>query len=98
MATLLKLIEMIPQAIRLPIVFLMLGGAATLGAEARYMTVSDFTKSYVLDLKSEIRQLRQQIADPATSADVRALLREQLEALLDELCYEIPDDPYCKNR
>ena len=66
--------------------------------EARYMTVSQYTKSYVLDLKSEIRQLQKDLQRENISDEVKELLREQLDEMLDELCYESPDDPYCKGR
>lgn len=98
MAALLKLFEYIPKPIAQAVALILLGVFAFAGTETRYMTVSDFTKSYILDLKSELRSLRKDIADDEIAADIKEHLREQFEALLDELCYETPTDSYCKNR
>ena len=58
------------------------------------MTVGQYTKSYVLDLKREIRNIRKDLGrdiDP----EIRQMLEDQLAEMIDELCYEMPDDPYC---
>jgi len=94
----LDILKLIPKPIQLTIAGILLGGMAFAGHETRYMTVGDYTKSYVLDLKSEIREIRKDLATPELPQEVKDILLESLEALLDDLCYEVPDDPYCKNR
>lgn len=79
-------------------VLLMLAGGMVVGyAEVRFMTVADFTKSYVLDLKAAIRDYRADLKGAETDRE-RALIQEQIDALLDELCEERPKDPYCEGR
>lgn len=96
MNLILKLIEAMPPSVRLLFIGLLLGGACFAGAESRYMTVADFTKSYILDLKGEIRQIRYELQNPELSQEHRHLLEEQLEELIDELCLETGHkDPYC---
>ena len=90
------LLKIIPEAARVPIVFLLLGSLGVYGAEARYMTVDQFTKSYVLDLKSEIRDIQKELRDDSLSDREREMLEDLLNELIDELCYEAPDDPYCE--
>jgi len=90
------LLKMIPESLRMAIVFIILGGGAVLAAEARYMTVDQFTKSYVLDLKSEIRDIQRELREGELTERERELLEEQLAELIDALCYELPDDPYCE--
>ena len=94
----LELLKLIPRPIQLTLAGILIGGFAFAGHESRYMTVSDYTKSYVLDLKSEIRETRKDLANPDLAPEVREILKEALEALLDELCYEVPNDAYCKDR
>jgi len=94
----LELLKLIPRPVQLTLAGILIGGLAFAGHESRYMTVSEFTKSYVLDLKSEIREMRKDLATPNLAPEVRAILEEALESMLDELCYEMPDDTYCRNR
>lgn len=91
------LIGLIPKSLQIPILVFMLGGAGVFAHETRYMTVADFTKSYILDLKREIRENRNDLAK-TSDPQARALIQENIEQLLDELCLEIPTDPYCKAR
>lgn len=84
-----------PKSVRLLVAGSVLTGAVVMAAETRYMTVADYTKSYVLDLKAEIREIKKDLADTDLSPQVRTMLQEQLDSLLDELCYEVEDDPYC---
>jgi len=98
MKALLDFLRLVPVPVQIAIAGIVLGGAAFAGHEVRYMTVSDFTKSYVLDLKREIRELQKELADPDLLPRVREMLIEQLDDMVDELCYEVPDDPYCKDR
>jgi hypothetical protein len=93
-----EMLGLIPESVRVPILFLIIGGGGAFAAESRYMTVADYTKSYVLNLKSEIREIQKELADPEIDPDYRDMLMEQLEALVDELCYERPDDAYCHGR
>jgi len=65
--------------------------------EIRYMTVADFTKSYVLDLKSEIRELKDDLKK-ADSDGERRQIQKDIDALIDELCEERPNDPLCSQR
>jgi len=97
MKVILDLIKVIPLQMQVAIACLVIGGVAFAGLETRYMTVSDFTKSYILDLKREIRELEKELADPGLPPRVQEMLFEQLELMIDELCYEVPDDPYCKD-
>lgn len=87
-----------PKSVQIVILSAVLGVSLAWAHEQRYMTVSDYMKSYTLELKSEIRQIRKDLGRDSISADVKELLREQLEVMLDELCYESPDDVYCKDR
>ena len=90
------LLGFLPKTVQIAVASLVIGGGAIFGAESRYMTVADFTKSYILDLKREIRTLENELRDSTLTARERQRLNEQLQALLDELCYELPNDPYCK--
>ena len=95
MNAMLQALEYVPAPIRM----MLLGGLLFAGAEIRYMTVADFTKSYVLDLKSEIREIRKDLTNPNLSSEHRDDLEEQLQQLLDDLCYETDNkDLYCKDR
>jgi len=94
----LELLKLIPRPIQLTLAGILIGGLAFAGHETRYMTVSDYTKSYVLDLKREIREVQKELANPGLPPKVRQMLAEDLEAMIDELCYEVPDDPYCRSR
>lgn len=96
MSKLLELLNLMPRAVQIAIAGMLIGGLAFAGHEVRYMTVSQFTKSYVLDLKSEIRAVQRELTDPDLDVRIAQILREQLDQMLDELCYETPNDPYCK--
>lgn len=93
-----ELINMMPRAVQLTIAGILFGGLAFAGHEIRYMTVADFTKSYVLDLKGAIRETRKDLRDPELPDQVREILIENLAAMIDELCYELPSDRECKDR
>ena len=93
-----ELLGLMPRPIQIALAGILLGGIAFAGHEVRYMTVSQFTKSYVLDLRSEIRALARELTNPDIDSRTRRILQEQLDQMIDELCYEVPDDPYCKNR
>jgi hypothetical protein len=88
-------IKLLPTPVQIAVVCLVLGTALAYAHESRYMTVDQFTKSYVLDLKREIRELEMLLRDPELDEQTRTILFEQLERMIDELCYEMPDDPYC---
>lgn len=94
----LELLGMMPRPVQIAIAGLLFGGIAFAAHEQRYMTVDQFTKSYVLALKSEIRNIKIDLADANLDARVRAVLVEQLAAMLDDLCYEMPEDVYCRAR
>jgi hypothetical protein len=96
MAKFLELLGLMPKSVQIAIAGILIGGAAFAAHEMRYMTVGQFTKSYVLDIKSEIRQIQKDLSDEELDARVRDMLEEQLAFLLDDLCYETPDDPYCE--
>lgn len=85
------------NAVPKPVQMMVFGGLLVAYGEARFMTVDDFTKSYVLDLKREIRELRKDLKEAQTDRE-RDNIRDQIEVLLDDLCYELPNDPYCKDR
>lgn len=91
------LVRLIPKPLQVPLLVFVLGGAGVFAHETRYMTVADFTKSYILDLKREIRENRNDLAN-VTEPAARALIIENIERLLDELCLEVPADPYCEAR
>lgn len=98
MSVMLGLLDAVPASVKGGIALLLLGGMGVFGAESRYMTVDDFTKSYILDLKAEIREIQKELRFEELTEREKLWLEEQLEALLDELCYEVPDDPYCEDR
>ncbi len=92
-----NLLEVVPKPVAAAIAMLVLGGVTVGGMETRYMTVAEFTESFILDLKREIRETRKDLEtmEPGPGRD---LLEEQLEQLLDQLCMKAPDDPYCRGR
>ncbi len=96
MSAFIEILALIPKGVQIVIASGVLGGAGFYVHEVRYMTVSDYTKGYVLDLKSEIRQILQDVNREDLDPQVREILQEQLDELLAELCYERPDDPYCE--
>jgi hypothetical protein len=98
MNKILEILGLLPKAVQVAIAGMLFGGIAFAAHEQRYMTVGQYTKSYVLDLKREIRNIEKDLADSDLPARVRDVLKEQLDQMIDELCYEIPDDPYCRAR
>ncbi len=98
MTWLVDILKLCPTWAQIAVIALVVGVGGAWAHEARYMTVDQYTKSYVLDLKSEIRQIEKDLGRESISEDAKEILREQLEFMLDELCYEVPDDPYCKRR
>jgi len=98
MKALLDILNMLPNSVKYGAIIGLLVVGVAYGHEARYMTVGQYTKSYVLDLRAEIRSIRIDLDNPELSVEVKRMLREQLEVMLDELCYEVPEDPYCKDR
>ena len=95
MKVIIDFLKLIPVPIQIALASMIIGGTAFAGLETRYMTVSDFTKSYVLDLKSAIREIIRELENPDLTERERTWLEQELETLLDELCYEKPDDPLC---
>lgn len=96
MKIILDVIKLIPVPVQIAIAGIVIGAATVYGAESRYMTVSDFTKSYVLDLKKMIREIRKDLKDETLTDREREHLQAEIEELMDELCYEKPDDLWCK--
>jgi hypothetical protein len=96
MKGILDFIKLLPTPIQMVLAALLLGVTLAYAHESRYMTVSDFTKSYVLDLKVLIRDLSKDLADPELTEREREWIEEEIESLTDELCYEMPDDRLCK--
>lgn len=88
------ILAFVPKSIALSIASIMIGAGAFAGMEIRYVSASQFQKSYVLQLKREIRELRSEIADTEDD-ELRARLEEYLDELIDELCIEMPDDREC---
>ena len=95
MSTLLEWLKMLPASVQIAIASIIVGATAVYAHETRYMTVSDFTKSYILDLKQAIREIVRTLESEELSERERAMLESDLEALLDELCYEAPEDRLC---
>lgn len=89
------LIALLPKPVAIAVASIVIGAGGVYGLETRYITASDFHKSYVLSLKSEIRALRKEIRDE-TDERMADRLREELAALIDELCLEAPQDRECK--
>lgn len=96
MNAIIELIKLVPRSVQIALVGILIGGLAFAGHEMRYMTVADFTKSYVLEIKEAIRSLRRDLRDEDLSDRDREAIKEDIEQLIDELCYEVQDDPYCK--
>lgn len=94
----LALLGLMPKSVQILIAGLLFGGIAFAAHEQRYMTVGQFTKSYVLALKAEIRNIKKDLADQLLDDRVREILVEQLALMIDDLCYEMPSDVYCKVR
>lgn len=89
-------IKLLPTPIQITVAAVILGMSVTWAMESRYMTVSDFTKSYVLDLKSLLRDLNKDLQDEELTDREREWIEEEIESLTDELCYEMPEDRLCK--
>ena len=89
------LLGFLPKPVAIALAGMVLGGVAFAGADFRYVKASDFAKSYVLQLKREIRDLRKDIREE-TDDRMRDQLRDDLEELIDELCYEAPNDRECQ--
>ncbi len=98
MSSLLDALKLIPKPMQIAIAGIVIGIGAVYAHESRYMTVGQFTKSYLLDLKAEIRETKKDLSNPDLPARVREMLQANLEAMLDDLCYELPSDPYCLDR
>lgn len=96
MNKILDLLALLPKSVQILVAGLLIGGIAFAAHEERYMTIGDYTKSYVLNLKAEIRAIRKDLKDSSLSSGEKERLQEQLQQLLDELCYESPKDTYCK--
>lgn len=93
---LLDCLKLIPVPVQIAVASMVIGGVAFAGLETRYMTVSDFTKSYILDLKKLIRDLEQDLEDENLTDRERDWIEEELESLIDELCFENPNDRTCR--
>jgi hypothetical protein len=96
MKFILDAVNLLPKPVQLTIAGILIGGMAFAGIETRYMTVSDFTKSYVLDLKKVIREIEYDLQRLELTDRERHDLEMELEELIDELCYEKPDDRLCQ--
>ena len=92
---LIDLLKLIPAQVQILVVGVVLGGAAFAGAESRYLTVSQFEKSYILEIKAEIRALRRELRDDTLTEREIEMLEDYLQELIAELCYEQPDDTEC---
>ena len=96
MKIVLDFIKLIPKELQIGIACLVIGGVAFAGLETRYMTVSDYTKSYVLDLKKAIREVEYILREEELTERERHNYEMELQELIDELCYERPNDKvYC---
>jgi hypothetical protein len=91
----LDLLKMIPVQVQVVIVSLLLGGALVYAAESRYVSMDRFTKAYVLDLKKAIREVEYILRDEVLTDRERRDLEMELEELIDELCFEAPEDRKC---
>lgn len=88
------ILTFLPKTVALSIASIIVGASAFAGMEMRYVSASQFQKSYVLQLKREIRELRHEIAE-TDDPDLVDRLEDYLEELIDELCLENPDDREC---
>ena len=80
-----EILSFIPKPIQLGVLGLIVGGAGFLGMESRYVNSSQFTKSYILNLKQAIR--KELHAEDLTERE-KERLEDDLAELIDELCYE----------
>ena len=96
MNAILNFIKLVPAPVQIAVASMVIGGAAFAGLETRYMTVSDFTKSYVLDLKKLIREIERDLEELTLTERERRIMEMELEELIDELCYEKPSDRICQ--
>ena len=95
MPDLMKLLALIPKSLQVVIAAMIIGMSIAYAHEVRYMTVSDYTKSYILDLKAAIRELQKLLRDSTLSNHDRETIEDQLAEAIAELCYEDKNDKYC---
>ncbi len=88
------LLTLLPKSVALSVASIVIGAAAFAGMETRYVTAGAFQKSYVLQLKREIRELRRELRSE-TDPERRADLEDDIAALIDVLCLEVPADREC---
>ena len=93
--SILDALGLLPLPVQVAIASVVLGAAAVFGLETRYVSASDFQKSYVLQLKEAIRDVRKDIRDAETD-EAREILEEDLAEFIDELCLALPDDRECR--
>lgn len=88
-------LSFLPKGVALTIASIIIGAGAFAGMETRYVTSGQFQKSYVLQLKREIRELRREIREAEDAGEPTERLEDYLAELIDELCLEMPDDREC---
>jgi hypothetical protein len=98
MGEFLKLLQALPKMVQIVIISVILGVGFAYAHEARYMTISDFNKGYILDLKKNIRDIQATLRTATLSPVERRIYAEELAQMIAELCYEVPNDNYCPIR
>ena len=88
-------LKMLPTSVQVAVAGILLGITAVYAHETRYMTIDQFTKSYILDLKSIIRDLEKELREEDLTPRERELIEDEIDSLIDELCYENPKDRLC---
>lgn len=92
----LELIKTVPTPIAIAIVCLAIGVGGVFAADNRYVLKDAFQRNYELSLMEAIRDVREDLKE-AKSDEAKALLRADMDQLLDEFCRgSNANHRYCK--
>ena len=88
-------LKLIPPQVQVVVASVVLGAAVVYAAESRYVSMDQFQKAYILDVKRMIRELQQLLREDELTERERHEIELEIEFLIDELCYELPEDRMC---
>lgn len=92
-----EFLKSIPVTIQIAVGGIILGVGGLVAADSRYVLASLYDKSFVLQSAAAVRELRKELRIAEDQEDID-LIREEIEQILDDMCYEAPDHAYCKDR